>query len=123
MAWPTDTNAKDGLIFVLILIGAVVLAVSLCIWAHHYEGSSEASDRQYEDAENFFMENPKLKDMLQDAMLDGILTKHEYNLIDEEHDEIIEAEKTAKKEAAQQARRSKLLKAVYEKVDDENNTP
>ncbi len=90
---------------------ATVVGVWFCL------GFREASlYREYPYAK-FFAETPKLKEMLKEAMVDGILTKNEYNRIKAEHEKD-KAEKKAKEEEAKLLKaRANLIESLYGKEE------
>lgn len=97
-----------------ILVTAIVWAifgVRFCL------GLREASlDRAYVYAE-FFADTPKLKEMLKEAMVDGILTKNEYNRIKAEHEKDKAAKKAKEEEAKLLKARANLIESLYGKEE------
>ena len=112
-------DAKGDIIFFSALFGIVLCTIGGLFLDSYLHDFNEASDAQYEEAEQFFMEPIELKDMLQDAMSDSILTIHEFNRIDERWKELREEEKVLKEEEKKFKRRDKLWNAVYEKETKE----
>ena len=106
---------KEFLKFIIILVTLIVGSISVALGVVYWDGTREASSDQYENIKTLIKYHPELKELLQDAMTDGILSRNEYEHIQYVDQVRYDREWDEEQKVKRDRLRSELLETSYEK--------
>lgn len=110
-----SNDAKECWIIFLTVVILLAVGTGMYFGIEYGMGLREASTDEYISARQYAELNPKLKDMVQDALADNILTKSEYKWLKAERTKQGCEEYDKRQEEKRQEAKAELIKAAYGK--------